>query len=155
MIIKLPTVFQKFSAIWFWILGLLFLWKTLGSSYSHCSKIVPWCISCWVCKALPSSLVEGFLWSISPLQGKDFLQVCKYFQQQSYVMPLLHLMISNNPKMDCATLCTLTMDITRLLILIILKGCCWITQRRQDSWPWRRRIQSRARDEAWLLRAFV
>ena len=36
---------------------------------------------------------------------KDFLQVCKYFQQQSHVMSLLHLMTSNNPKMDgCNTL---------------------------------------------------
>ena len=49
IIIKLPTVFQKCNAIWFWILGLLFLWKTLGSSYSHCSKIALWCISLWVC----------------------------------------------------------------------------------------------------------
>ena len=43
---------------------------------------------------------------MSPLQGKDFFQVCDYLrQQQSYVMPLLNLMTSNNPKMDwCNTL---------------------------------------------------
>ena len=34
------------------------------------------------------------------------------------------------------------------------KGCCW-KKRCWDSWPWRRRIQSGARVEAWLLRAFV
>ena len=57
--------------------------------------------NCWVCGALPSSSVEGFLWWTSPLQGKDFLlQVCEYLRQQSYVMPLLKLMTSNNPKMD-------------------------------------------------------
>ena len=39
------------------------------------------------------------------LQGKDFLQACEYLQQQSYVMPLLHLMTFTNPKMDwCNTL---------------------------------------------------
>ena len=39
-------------------------------------------------------------WWVSPLQGKDFLQLCKYLhEQQSYVMPLLDLMTSNNPKM--------------------------------------------------------
>ena len=75
--------------------------------------------SCWVCGALPSSSVEGFLWWTSPLQGKDFLQVCEYIQQQSYVMPLLKLMTSNNPKMDWCNTCTLTMDKTWLLILII------------------------------------
>ena len=48
--------------------------------------------SCWVCGALPS--ISGRLPS---LQGKDFLQVCDY---QSYVKPLVHLMTSNNPKMD-------------------------------------------------------
>ncbi|XP_060998600.1 dynein light chain 2, cytoplasmic isoform X1 [Dama dama] len=56
--------------------------------------------NCWVCGALPSSSVEVFLWWTSPLQGKDILQVCKYLQQQSYVMTLLHLMTSNNLKMD-------------------------------------------------------
>ena len=37
---------------------------------------------------------------------RTFFHVCKYLrQQQSYVMPLLHLMTSNNPKMDwCNTL---------------------------------------------------
>ena len=60
--------------------------------------------NCWVCGALPSS-VEGFLWWISPLQGKDFLQVCEYLRQQSHAMPLLHLMTSTNPKLDwCNTL---------------------------------------------------
>ena len=60
--------------------------------------------NCWVCGALPSSSVEGFPWWTS-LQGKDFLQVCEYLPQQSHVMPLLPLMISNNPRMDwCNTL---------------------------------------------------
>ena len=60
---------------------------------------------CWVCGALPSSSVEGFLWWTSSLQGTDFLHVCRYLQQQSHVMPLLKLMTSNNPKMDwCNTL---------------------------------------------------
>ena len=53
----------------------------------------------WVCGPLPSSSVKGVPWWTSPLQGKDFLQVCKYLQQ-SHVMPLLHLMTSNNLKMD-------------------------------------------------------
>ena len=57
--------------------------------------------NCWVCGALPSSSVKGFPWWTSPLQGKDFLQVCEYLRQQSYVMLLLHLMTSNNPKMNC------------------------------------------------------
>ena len=49
----------------------------------------------------PSSPAAGFPRWASPLQGKDFLQVCIYFhQQQSYVMPLLNLKTSNNPKMD-------------------------------------------------------
>ena len=56
--------------------------------------------NCWVCGVLPSSSVKGFPWWTSPLQGKDFLQVCKYLQQQSHVMPLLKLMTSNNLKMD-------------------------------------------------------
>ena len=56
--------------------------------------------NCWVCGALPSSSVESFWWWTSPLQGKDFLQVCEYLPQQSYVMPLLNLMTSNNPKRD-------------------------------------------------------
>ena len=34
--------------------------------------------NCWVWGALPSSSVEGFPWWTSPLQGKDFLQVCEY-----------------------------------------------------------------------------
>ena len=61
--------------------------------------------NCCVCGAFPSSSVESFLWWASPLQGKDLLQFCEYLQQQSYAMPLLHLMTSNNPKMDwCNTL---------------------------------------------------
>ena len=56
--------------------------------------------NCWVCRMLPSSSVEGFPWRTSPLQGKDFLQLCEYLRQQSYVMPFLNLMTSNNPKMD-------------------------------------------------------
>ena len=48
---------------------------------------------------------ERLLWWTSPLPEKDFLQVCKYLPQQSYVMPLLHLITSTNPKMDwCTTL---------------------------------------------------
>ena len=56
--------------------------------------------NCWVCGLLLSSSVEGFLWWTSALQGKDFLHVCKYLQQQLHVMPLLHLMTSHNLKMD-------------------------------------------------------
>ena len=56
--------------------------------------------NCWVCGALPCSSVEGFPWWTSPLQGKDFLQVCEYLRQQSHAMPLLHLMTSTNLKMD-------------------------------------------------------
>ena len=56
--------------------------------------------NCWVCGTLASSSVEGFPWWTSPLQGKDFRQVCKYLRQQLHVMPLLHLMTSTNPKMD-------------------------------------------------------
>ena len=56
--------------------------------------------NCWVCGVLLSSSVEGFPWWTSPLQGKDFLQVCEYLRQQSCVMSLLNLMTSNNPKMD-------------------------------------------------------
>ena len=74
--------------------------------------------NCWVCGALPSSSVKGFSWWTSPLQEKDFRQVCKYLQQQLHVMPL-HLMTSTNPKWMGAELCTLTMDIMWLLILII------------------------------------
>ena len=56
---------------------------------------------CWVCAALPFSLVESFPWWVSVFQGKDFLQLCVFLrQQQSYVTPLLDLMTSNNPKMD-------------------------------------------------------
>ena len=59
----------------------------------------------WVCGTLSSSSVKGFPWWTSPLQGKDFLQVCKYLRQQLHAMPLLHLMTSTNPKMDwCSTL---------------------------------------------------
>ena len=42
----------------------------------------------------------SFPWWTFPLQGKDFLQVCEYLPQQSYVMPLLNLMTSNKPKRD-------------------------------------------------------
>ena len=56
--------------------------------------------NCWVCGALPSSSVEGFPWWTSPLQGKNFLQVCKYLQQQSHVMLLLKPMTSNYLKMN-------------------------------------------------------
>ena len=54
----------------------------------------------WVCGTLPSSSVEGFPWWTSPLQEKDFLQVCEYLRQQSHVISLLHLMTSTNPKVD-------------------------------------------------------
>ena len=61
--------------------------------------------NCWVCRALPSSSLEAFPWWTSPLQGKDFLQVCEYLRQQSHVMTLLPLMTSNYPRMDwCNTL---------------------------------------------------
>ena len=42
----------------------------------------------------------SFPWWTFSLQGKDFLQVCEYLPQQSYVMPLLNLMTSNKPKRD-------------------------------------------------------
>ena len=75
--------------------------------------------NCWVCGALPSSSVEVFPWWTSPLQGKGFLQVCKYLWQQSHVMPLLHWWHLTTLEWIDATLCTLIMDITWLLILII------------------------------------
>ena len=56
---------------------------------------------CWVCGALPFSLVESFPWWVSVLRGKGSLQLWEFLhQQQSYVTPLLDLMTSNNPKMD-------------------------------------------------------
>ena len=55
--------------------------------------------NCWVYGTLPSSSVKGIPWWTSPLQGKDFLQVCKYLPQ-SHVMPLLKLRTSNNLNMD-------------------------------------------------------
>ena len=52
----------------------------------------------------PPSSIEGLTWWVSPLQGKDFLQLCKNLHQwQSYVMPLFDLMTSNSPKMDLWT----------------------------------------------------
>ena len=36
-----------------------------------------------------------------------------------------------------------------------VKGCCWITQRRRNSWPPEEKNSTRARDEAGPLRAFV
>ena len=74
--------------------------------------------NCWVCRVLHSSSWK-VLWWTSPLQEKDFLQTSEYLRQQSYVMPLLHLMTSTTLKWTGATLCTLTMDIMWLLILII------------------------------------
>ena len=56
--------------------------------------------NCWACGVFPWPSVKGFSWWTSPLQGKDFFQVCKYFQQQLHVMPLLKLVTSNNLKMD-------------------------------------------------------
>ncbi|XP_065767015.1 uncharacterized protein [Muntiacus reevesi] len=56
--------------------------------------------NCWVCGALHSSSLEVFSRWISPIQRKDFLQLCKYLQQQLHVMPPLKLMTSNNLKMD-------------------------------------------------------
>jgi hypothetical protein len=75
-------------------------------SWAHCYAAFHNQSNCWVCGALPSSTVEGFPCWAFPFQGKNFLQVCKYlWQQQSYVMPLLNLMTSSNPKMDwCNTL---------------------------------------------------
>ena len=59
---------------------------------------------------------------------EDFLQVCKFLWKQSYVMTLLHLMTSNNPKMDwCNTLyfnyghnVTFNFDYIFLSLMIIL-----------------------------------
>ena len=40
----------------------------------------------------PPSSIEGLTWWVSPLQGKDFCQLCKNLhQQQSYAAPLLNL----------------------------------------------------------------
>ena len=85
-------------------------------SWAHSYAVFHNRSNCWVCGALPSSSVEGFLWWTSPLQGKDFLQVCEYLRQQSHAMPLLHLMTSTNPKMDWCN----TMDMMWLLILILI-----------------------------------
>ena len=72
-------------------------------SWAHPAAFHNWS-NCWVCGAPPSSSWR-LLWWTSPLPEKDFLQVCKYLPQQSYVMPLLHLMTSTNPKLDwCNTL---------------------------------------------------
>ena len=74
----------------------------------------------------PSSSMEGFPWWISPLQAKDIPQVCDYLdQQQSYAMPLIDLMTSNNPKMDwCNTfylnLSTIMWLLTLLIVLFLL-----------------------------------
>ena len=38
--------------------------------------------NCWVCRALPSSSVEDIPRWVSPLLGKDFLQLWEYFHQQ-------------------------------------------------------------------------
>ena len=70
--------------------------------------------NCWVCGALPSSSVEGFPRWTSPLWGKDFLQICKYLQQEMHMMPLLKLMTSNNLNVT-----DVTMDIMWLFILIL------------------------------------
>ena len=75
--------------------------------------------NCSVCGTLPSSSVKRLPSWTSPLQEIVFLQVCEYLQQQSYVMPLLHLMTFNNPKMDWCKTLYLTMDIMWLLIFII------------------------------------
>ena len=85
--------------------------------------------NCWVCGALPSSSVEGFWWWMSPLQGKDFLQVCEHLRhQQSHVMSLLHLMTSNNPKVDwCNTLYPNyghNVTLTLLIVLFLLFAPC-------------------------------
>ena len=69
-------------------------------SWAHCYAAFHNQSNCWVCGALPSSSVEGFPWWTSPLEEKYFLQVYKYLQQQSHVMPLLKLMTSNNLKKD-------------------------------------------------------
>ena len=70
-------------------------------SWTHSNAALHNWYNCWVCRALPFSSVVGFTWCVSPLQGKVFLQFGEYFhQQQSYVIPLLNLMTSNNPKMD-------------------------------------------------------
>ena len=38
---------------------------------------------------------------------------------------------------------------------LLVKGCCWTTKDTRILGLWRRRIQSRARDETWSLRAFM
>ena len=53
----------------------------------------------WSAQRSFSSSAEDFPWWVTPPQGKDFLQPCEYlYQQQLYVIPLLDLMASNNPK---------------------------------------------------------
>ena len=79
-----------------WVCHLIF--KTM-SSWAHSYAAFHSWSNCWVCGPLPSSSVKGIPWWTSPLEGKDFLQVCKYLQQ-SHVMPLLKLMTSNNRKMN-------------------------------------------------------
>ena len=72
--------------------------------------------NCWVCRALPSSSVEGFPWWTSPLQGKDFLQVFNNNHMRCLFFIWWHL---PTLKWTGATRCTLTMDIMWLLILIL------------------------------------
>ena len=82
--------------------------------------------NCWVCRTLTSSSVEGFPWWTSPLQGKDFLQVCEYLRHQSHVMPLLPLMTSNNPRMDWCNILYLNYGhiVTFFIIFFNCSGFC-------------------------------
>ena len=67
--------------------------------------------NCWVCGALPSSSVEGFLWWTSPVKEKTFSKSVNIFDNNH--MRCLFFIWWHLPtlKWTGATLCTLTMDI--------------------------------------------
>ena len=59
-------------------LSLLFDPQDAFLSWAHSYAAFHSWSNCQVCGALLSSLAEGFPWWVSPLQVKDFLQVCNY-----------------------------------------------------------------------------
>ena len=76
--------------------------------------------NCWVCGVLPSSSVEGFPWWHLHFKERTFSKSAHTFNNNNHMWCLFliwwHLTIL---KWTGATLCTLTMDIMWLLILII------------------------------------
>ena len=139
-----------------------------------------WLQKCWVCslilKTMPScpgltpmlhstiGLTAGSaecfpfhrrasLWWASPLQGKDFLQVCEYLrQQQSYVMPLLNLMTSmicyTKSLQLCPTLCD-PIDgsppgspIPGILQARTLEWQHWVAISFSSAWKWKVKVKS-------------